>query len=155
MLDTQDYTQIGLDSNPSNATILTLHTPYKAQRLELQLANGLDSILESRDRQRQARESRESKKSQQNKRHNTDITSSHTESKQKDSTHSTSKTTDAKNTQSHTLDSKNNTKESKKQNNTEQQNLDSLLTLKIINGGYKEKYWGGENKQYAIIVCNK
>ena len=72
MLDTQDYTQIGLDSNPSNATILTLHTPYKAQRLELQLANGLDSILESKDRE---------------------------------------------------------------------QNLDSLLTLKLINGGYKEKYW--------------
>ena len=72
MLDIQDYTQIGLDSNPSNATILTLHTPYKAQRLELQLANGLDSILESKDRE---------------------------------------------------------------------QNLDSLLTLKLINGGYKEKYW--------------
>ena len=51
MLDIQDYTQIGLDSNPSNATILTLHTPYKAQRLELQLANGLDSILESKDRE--------------------------------------------------------------------------------------------------------
>ena len=45
---------------------------YKAQRLELQLANGLDSILESKDRE---------------------------------------------------------------------QNLDSLLTLKLINGGYKEKYW--------------
>ena len=142
MLDTKDYTQIGLDSNPSNATILTLHTPYKAQRLELQLANGLDSILESKDRERQAKHTRESKKSQQNKRQNTDITSSHTESKQKDSTHSTSKATDVKNTQSHTLDSKNNTKESKKQNNTEQQNLDSLLTLKLINGGYKEKYWG-------------
>ena len=141
MLDTKDYTQVGVESNPSNATILTLHTPYKAQRLEIELANGLDSILESKDRQRQARESRESKKSQQNKRHNTDITSSHTESKQKDSTHSTSKATDVKNTQSHTLDSKNNTKESKKQNNTEQQNLDSLLTLKLINGGYKEKYW--------------
>ena len=72
MLDIQDYTQVGLAHNPSNATILTLHTPYKAQRLELQLANGLDSILESKDRE---------------------------------------------------------------------QNLDSLLTLKIINGGYKEKYW--------------
>ncbi|WP_394998149.1 hypothetical protein [uncultured Helicobacter sp.] len=141
MLDIKDYTQIGLESNPSNATILTLHTPYKAQRLEIALANGLDSILESKDRQRQAKQTRESKKSQQNKRQNTDITSSHTESKQKDSTHSTSKTTDVKNTQSHTLDSKNNTKESKKQNNTEQQNLDSLLTLKLINGGYKEKYW--------------
>ena len=32
MLDIQDYTQIGLESNPSNATILTLHTPYKTQR---------------------------------------------------------------------------------------------------------------------------
>ena len=73
MLDIQD------------ATILTLHTPYKAQRLELQLANGLDSILESKDRERQAKQTRESKKSQQDKRHNTDITSSHTESKQKDS----------------------------------------------------------------------
>ena len=72
MLEITDYTQIGLDSNPSNATILTLHTPYKAQRLELQLANGLDSLIESRDRE---------------------------------------------------------------------QNLDSLLTLKLINGGYKEKYW--------------
>ena len=58
---------------------------YKTQRLESQLANGLDSILESKDRQRQAKQTRESKKSQQNKRHNTDITSSHTESKQKDS----------------------------------------------------------------------
>ena len=72
MLDIQDYTQIGLDSNHSNATILTLHTPYKAQRLELQLANGLDSLIESKDRE---------------------------------------------------------------------QNLDSLLTLTLINGGYKEKYW--------------
>ena len=61
MLDTKDYTQVGLESNPSNATILTLHTPYKAQRLELQLANGLDSILESKDRQRQAKHTRESK----------------------------------------------------------------------------------------------
>ena len=129
---------------------------YKAQRLELQLANGLDSILESKDRQRQAKQTRESKKSQQNKRHNTDITSSHTESKQKDSTHSTSKTTDVKNTQSHTLDSKNNTKESKKQNNTEQQNLDSLLTLTLINGGYKEKYWGfgEENTQANLLHTN-
>ena len=72
MLDIADYTQIGVESNPSNATILTLHTPYKAQRLELQLANGLDSLIESKDRE---------------------------------------------------------------------QNLDSLLTLKLINGGYKEKYW--------------
>ena len=46
---------------------------YKTQRLESQLANGLDSILESKDRQRQAKLTRESKKSQQNKRHNTDI----------------------------------------------------------------------------------
>ncbi len=73
MLDTKDYTQLGLAHNPSNATILTLHTPYKAQRLESQLANGLDSILESKDRERQAKLTRESKKSQQNKRHNTDI----------------------------------------------------------------------------------
>ncbi len=58
---------------------------YKAQRLEIELASGLDSILESKDRERQANLTRESKKSQQNKRHNTDITSSHTESKQKDS----------------------------------------------------------------------
>ena len=72
MLDIQDYTQIGLAHNPSNATILTLHTPYKAQKLEIALANGLDSLIESKDRE---------------------------------------------------------------------QNLDSLLTLKIINGGYKEKYW--------------
>ena len=49
MLDIQDYTQVGLDSNPSNATILTLHTPYKAQRLELQLANGLDNAIEERE----------------------------------------------------------------------------------------------------------
>ena len=145
MLDTKDYTQLGLAHNPSNATILTLHTPYKAQRLALQLANGLDSLIESKDRQRQAKQTRESKKSQQNKRQNTDITSSHTESKQKDSTHSTSKATDVKNTQSHTLDSKNNTDskttQNQYQNNTEQQNLDSPLTLKLINGGYKEKYW--------------
>ena len=135
MLDTKDYTQLGLAHNPSNATILTLHTPYKTQRLELQLANGLDSLIESKDRQRQAKQATtqsKQKDSQQNKRHNTDITSSHTESKQ--------------NTQSHTLDSKNNTDskttQNQYQNNTEQQNLDSLLTLKLINGGYKEKYWG-------------
>ena len=72
MLDIQDYTQVGLESNPSNATILTLHTPYKAQKLEIALANGLDSLIESKDRE---------------------------------------------------------------------QNLDSLLTLTLINGGYKEKYW--------------
>ena len=42
-----DSMQAGLDSYPSNATILTLHTPYKAQRLELQLASGLDSVIES------------------------------------------------------------------------------------------------------------
>ncbi|WP_257874591.1 hypothetical protein [Helicobacter sp. TUL] len=92
MLEIADYTQVGLESNPSNATILTLHTPYKAQRLELQLANGLDSLIESRDRQRQAKQAT-------------------TQSKQKDS-----------------------------QNNTKQI-IDSLLTLKLINGGYKEKYW--------------
>ena len=51
MLDTKNYTQIGLESNPSNATILTLHTAYKAQKLEITLANGLDSILESRDKE--------------------------------------------------------------------------------------------------------
>ena len=101
MLDTKDYTQIGLAHNPSNATILTLHTPYKAQRLELQLANGLDSLIESKDRQRQANLTRESKEST-------------TQSKQKDSQHNT------------------------------KQIIDSLLTLKLINGGYKEKYWGFE-----------
>ena len=114
MLDIADYTQVGLAHNPSNATILTLHTPYKAQKLEIALANGLDSLIESKDRARQAkltREARESQNSQQDKRHNTDITSSHIESKQKDS-----------------------------QNNTKQI-IDSLLTLKLINGGYKEKYW--------------
>ncbi len=82
MLDIKDYTQVGLAHNPSNATILTLHTPYKAQRLELQLANGLDSLLEFKDRE---------------------------------------------------------------------QNLDSLLTLKLINGGYKEKYWSfGEEVEEEI-----
>ena len=59
-LDIKDYTKIGLDSNLSNATILTLHTAYKAQKLEVTLANGLDSILESRDRQRQAKLDRKS-----------------------------------------------------------------------------------------------
>lgn len=84
MLDIQDYTQVGLAHNPSNATILTLHTPYKAQRLELQLANGLDSLIESKDRE---------------------------------------------------------------------QNLDSLLTLKLINGGYKEKYWSfGEEDTQANLL---
>ena len=92
MLEIADYTQVGLESNPSNATILTLHTPYKAQRLELQLANGLDSLIESKDRQRQAKQAT-------------------TQSKQKDSQHNT------------------------------EQIIDSLLTLKLINGGYKEKYW--------------
>ena len=51
---------------------------YKIQRLELQLASGLDSIIESKDRE---------------------------------------------------------------------QNLETLLTLKLINGGYKEKYWGFEEKR--------
>ena len=87
MLDIQDYTQVGLAHNPSNATILTLHTPYKAQKLEIALANGLDSILESKDRE---------------------------------------------------------------------QNLDSLLTLKLINGGYKEKYWsfGEEHTQANLLHTN-
>lgn len=140
MLDIQDYTQIGLDHNPSNATILTLHTPYKAQRLEIKLAYGLDSIIESKDRQRQAKQAKE------NKRHSTDITSSHTQSKQKDSTHSTLKQTDTNNTQSQTIESKNNTNskttQNQYQNNTEQQIIDSLLTLQVINGGYEEKHWG-------------
>ena len=47
MLDIQDYTQLGLAHNPSNATILTLHTPYKTQKLEIALASGLDSVIES------------------------------------------------------------------------------------------------------------
>ena len=59
---------------------------------EFRLANGLDSLIESKDRQRQAKQAT-------------------TQSKQKDS-----------------------------QNNTKQI-IDSLLTLKLINGGYKEKYW--------------
>ncbi|MCI7710825.1 MAG: hypothetical protein MSL80_04105 [Helicobacter sp.] len=126
--------------NPSNATILTLHTPYKAQRLEIKLAYGLDSIIESKDRQRQAKQAKE------NKRHSTDITSSHTQSKQKDSTHSTLKQTDTNNTQSQTIESKNNTNskttQNQYQNNTEQQIIDSLLTLQVINGGYEEKHWG-------------
>ena len=107
MLDIQDYTQVGLAHNPSNATILTLHTPYKAQRLELQLANGLDSLIESRDRQRQAKQAT-------------------TQSKQKDSQHNT------------------------------EQIIDSLLTLKLINGGYKEKYWsfGEENTQANPVHTN-
>ena len=50
----------------------------KTQRLELQLAKGLDSIIESKDRE---------------------------------------------------------------------QNLETLLTLKLINGGYKEKYWSFEEKR--------
>ncbi|WP_285819321.1 hypothetical protein [Helicobacter bilis] len=90
-LDIKDYTKIGLDSNPSNATILTLHTPYKAQKLEITLANGLDSILESKDRQRQAKLDREYQKSH---------------------------------------------------NNTKQQSIDSLLTITLINDGYKGKLWG-------------
>ena len=82
MLEITDYTQVGVESNPSNATILTLHTPYKAQRLEIELANGLDSLIESKDGE---------------------------------------------------------------------QNLDSLLTLKLINGGYKEKYWSfGEEVEEEI-----
>ena len=128
-LDIKDYAKIGLDSNPSNATILTLHTAYEAQRLEIALANGLDSLIESKERQRQAklaRESKESKNSQQDKRHNTDITSSHIESqtiesKQKDSKHNT------------------------------KQIIDSLLTLKLINGGYKDKLWSyGEEVEEEI-----
>ena len=109
MLDIQDYTQVGLAHNPSNATILTLHTPYKAQRLELQLANGLDSLIESKDRQRQAT----------------------TQSKQKDS-------------------------QQDKGHNTEQQIIDSLLTLTLINGSYKDKLWsyGEENTQANPLHTN-
>ena len=112
MLDIADYTQIGVESNPSNATILTLHTPYKAQRLELQLANGLDSLIESKDRQRQAKQAT-------------------TQSKQKDS-------------------------QQDKGHNTEQQIIDSLLTLTLINGGYKEKYWsfGEEHTQANPLHTN-
>ena len=113
MLDIADYTQVGLDSNPSNATILTLHTPYKAQRLELQLANGLDSLIESKDRQRQANLTRESKEST-------------TQSKQKDSQHNT------------------------------KQIIDSLLTLTLINGSYKDKLWsyGEEHTQANLLHTN-
>ena len=109
MLDIQDYTQIGLESNPSNATILTLHTPYKTQKLEIALANGLDSLIESKDRQRQAT----------------------TQSKQKDS-------------------------QQDKGHNTEQQIIDSLLTLTLINGSYKDKLWsyGEENTQANPLHTN-
>ena len=100
-LDIKDYTKIGLDSNPSNATILTLHTAYKAQKLEVTLANGLDSILESRDRQRQAKLDRKS------------------------------------------------------QNSTKQQSIDFLLTITLINGGYKGKLWGfRENSEDGITILN-
>lgn len=99
MLDIKDYTQVGLDSYPSNATILTLHTPYKTQRLEIELANGLDSIIESKDRERQAQQAKESKNSQ---------------------------------------------------NNTKQQIIDSLLTITLINGGYKERYWGFGEEEIQI-----
>ena len=101
---------------------------YKTQRLELQLAYGLDSLIESKERQRQAKLAKESKNSQQDKRHNTDITSSHIESqtiesKQKDSKHNT------------------------------KQIIDSLLTLKIINGGYKDKLWSyGEEDTQANLL---
>ena len=82
---------------------------YKAQRLELQLANGLDSLIESKDRQRQAKQAT-------------------TQSKQKDS-------------------------QQDKGHNTEQQIIDSLLTLTLINGGYKEKYWGfGEEDTQANLL---
>ncbi|WP_254422454.1 hypothetical protein [Helicobacter bilis] len=100
-LDIKDYAKIGLDSNPSNATILTLHTAYKAQKLEITLANGLDSILESRDRQRQAKLDRKS------------------------------------------------------QNSIKQQSIDSLLTITLINGGYKDKLWGfRENSEDGITILN-
>ena len=91
---------------------------YKAQRLEIELASGLDSILESKDRERQAKLTRESKEST-------------TQSKQKDS-------------------------QQDKGHNTEQQIIDSLLTLTLINGGYKEKYWsfGEENTQANLLHTN-
>ena len=83
---------------------------YKAQRLELQLANGLDSILESKDRERQANLTRESKEST-------------TQSKQKDSQHNT------------------------------KQIIDSLLTLTLINGSYKDKLWSyGEEDTQANLL---
>ena len=100
-IDIKDYTKIGLDSNLSNATILTLHTAYKAQKLEVTLANGLDSILESRDRQRQAKLDRES------------------------------------------------------QNSTKQQSIDFLLTITLINGGYKDKLWRfRKNSEDGITILN-
>ena len=172
MLDIADYTQIGVESNPSNATILTLHTPYKAQKLEIALANGLDSLIESRDRQRQARESQ---KSQQDKGHNTDITSHHIESKQKDSQHNTKQIIDSKPTssvresrESKPIDSDSVCARSGgngglapiDDTNLPQANcneiIDSLLTLKIINGGYKDKLWsyGEENTQANLLHTN-
>ncbi|WP_343353025.1 hypothetical protein V3I05_06600 [Helicobacter mastomyrinus] len=84
----EDSMQVGLDSYPSNATILTLHTPYKTQRLELQLASGLDSVIES-DREQT------------------------------------------------------------------QQIIDSLLTLQVVNGGYRQKYWGfGEEIQENLLQAD-
>ena len=119
----EDSMQVGLDFNPNNATILTLHTPYKAQRLEIELANGLDSIIESRDRG-QIQHTRDSYRK------------STTQSQEKDSQHSTFKATDA-------------------QNNTEQQIVDSLLTLQVINGGYRQKYWGfGEEIQENLLQAD-
>ena len=72
-LEDIDYTQVGLGRNSTNAYIMTLHTPYKAQKLELYLASGLDSIIESKDTN---------------------------------------------------------------------QDLDNILTIKVVNTGHKEKWWG-------------
>lgn len=100
-LDIKDYALLGLESNPSNATILTLHAPYKAERLEMRFANGLDNVIESNDRKSMQYKAEDSKDS-----------------------------IDSKHTQTSNTDSKHN-----------KQIIDSLLSISLINGGCKEKYF--------------
>ena len=77
-LDIEDYSQMGLDKKASSQYQFVLLTPAKANKILVEFANGLDSIIESKDRE---------------------------------------------------------------------QCLETLLTLKLINGGYKEKYWNFEEKR--------
>lgn len=76
-LDIEDYSQMGLDKKASSQYQFVLLAPAKANKILVEFANGLDSIIESKDRE---------------------------------------------------------------------QNLETLLTLKLINGGYKEKYWNFDER---------
>ena len=50
-LEITDYKDIGLQNKANNQYILTLRTPSRTNKIEVQLANGLDSVIESKEQQ--------------------------------------------------------------------------------------------------------